>query len=147
MSVYTTIQTDMVVALKGKDDARVLALRGIKAAMQKSAIDNQSSTDDDQRALLVLKQEAKKIADSITTYQGAGRVDLANKEQAELEIIKHYLPTQLDAAQVKEKLQALVVKSPDKNFSVVMKQAMSELGQQADGKVVSAVLKELLAKS
>lgn len=145
MSVYATIQRDMVTALKNKASLEVSTLRGLKAAIQKGAIDSKSSPDDDQRAFVVIKQEGKKREDSITAYASAGRTDLADKETAELQIIKKYQPVQLSEAEVKVVIQPLVENATDKNFGSLMKQAMQELQGKADGKVVSTVLKQLLA--
>ncbi|EKD78859.1 MAG: hypothetical protein ACD_41C00245G0003, partial [uncultured bacterium] len=145
MSVFATIQRDMVTALKSKATLEVSTLRGLKAAIQKAAIDNKSPVDDDQRAFVVLKQEAKKREDAISAYTAAGRMDLAEKEQAELKTIGQYLPVQLSESEVKAVVQPLVEQAADKNFGSLMKQAMQQLQGKADGKVVSTVLKQLLA--
>lgn len=146
MSVYTQIQADMITALKSKDQVKVSTLRGMKSAIQKDQIDNKSSSDDDQRAFVILKQEAKRREDSIQAYTTGGRKDLADQEAAELEIIRQYLPAQLSEADVKAALAPLVANATDKNFGLLMKQAMQAVNGQADGKVVSAVLKQLLAQ-
>lgn len=143
MSVHSTIQQDLVTALKAKDEVSVMTLRGLKAALQKTAIDSKGSTDDDQRALTVLKQEIKKRQDAIQAYQGGGRADLAAKEQAELVVLERYQPTQLSADAIRAQLQNLVSASADKNFGLLMKQAMEQFGGAADGKTVSTILKEL----
>lgn len=145
MSVFATIQQDMVAALKQKATLEVSTLRGLKAAIQKAAIDSKSPIDDDQRAFIVLKQEAKKREDSVTAYAAAGRTDLADQESAELAVIKKYLPEQLSEAEVKAALQPIVAAATDKNFGGLMKQAMQAVQGKADGKVVSTVLKQLLA--
>jgi uncharacterized protein YqeY len=147
MSVFAQIQTDMITALKSKDPVKVSTLRGIKSAIQKDLIDNKGSSDDDQRAFVILKQEAKRREDSIQAYQAGGRQDLADKEVVELEIIRNYLPAQLSEADVKAALQPLVAAATDQNFGLLMKQAMQLLNGQADGKIVSAVLKQLLAQA
>ncbi|EKD75891.1 MAG: hypothetical protein ACD_43C00282G0004 [uncultured bacterium] len=144
MSVFATIQSDLVAAMKAKDELKLSAVRGLKAALQKTIIDSKGSADDDALAITVLKQEAKKRADSITTYTQGGRADLANKEQAELEIIKQYLPAQLSDTAVREQLKPLVVGATTKDFGQLMKQAMLQLQNQADGKQVAIILKELL---
>lgn len=146
MSVFSTIQTDMISALKNKDSVKVSTLRGMKSAIQKDIIDNKGSSDDDQRAFVILKQEAKKREDSVSAYAAAGRQDLADQETVELAIIRQYLPAQMSEAAVTAILQPLVAASTDKNFGALMKEAMQAVNGQADGKVVSAVLKQLLAQ-
>ncbi|MBI4407224.1 MAG: GatB/YqeY domain-containing protein [Candidatus Kerfeldbacteria bacterium] len=145
MSVFATIQTDMISAMKSKVEIEVSTLRGLKAAIQKDAIDSKGSPDDDQRAFVVLKQEAKKRQDSVQAYRAAGRNDLADQEQAEWELIKHYLPAQLSEAEVKIVVDQVVQANGDnKNFGLLMKQVMQQLDGQADGKVVSTLLKQAL---
>ena len=145
MSVFQTLQTDMVTALKHKDAVKVATLRGLKAAIQKYAIDNKGPVDDDQRAFIVLRQEAKKREDSIASYTAASRSDLADQEKTELEIIKTYLPAQLSEADVRTALEQLVANSVDKQFGALMKQAVQQFDGRADGKLVSTILKSLLA--
>lgn len=131
--------------MKSKAEVKVSTLRGLKAALQKDAIDNKSSADDDQRAFVVLKQEAKKRQDSVQAYRAAVRNDLADQEQAEWELIKHYLPAQLSEAEVKAVVeQVLAANADNKNFGLLMKQVMQQLDGKADGKVVSTILKQVL---
>lgn len=145
MSVFATIQVDMVAAMKAKDELKLSTVRSLKAAMQKAVIDGKGKTDDDALALTVLKQEAKKREDSIATYAQGGRADLAAKEQAELDMIKQYLPAQLSDEAVREQLRPVVAAAANKDFGSLMKQAMVQLQSQADGKQVSKIIKELLA--
>lgn len=145
MSVFEQIQTDLIAALKAKDEASLSTLRTLKAAIQKTAIDSKGSTADKQLVLRVLKQEAKKREDSIQAYRQGGREDLASKEQAEFAMIQKFLPAQLSDAAVRAELQPLVVAASNKDFGALMKQAMQQFQGRADGKQVATILKELLA--
>jgi uncharacterized protein YqeY len=145
MSVFATIQTDLVAAMKAKDELRLSALRGLKAAIQKVAIDTKGDSNADDLAFSVLKQEAKKRQDAATTYTQGGRSDLASREQAELVIIQHYLPAQLTDDAVREQLKPLMASAATREFGPLMKQAMQQLQNQADGKQVAKIIKELLA--
>lgn len=145
MSFFATIQTDLVAAMKAKDELKLSAVRGLKAAIQKASIDGKVDVQDDVLAITVLKQEAKKREDAIATYTQGGRSDLANKEQAELEIIKQYLPAQLPDEAVRDQLKPIAAGKSNKDFGSLMKQAMQTFGTQADGKQVARILKELLA--
>ena len=149
MSVFATIHTELISAMKSKAGVKVSTLRGLKAALQKDAIDSKGSSDDDQRAFVVLKQEAKKRQDSVTAYRAAGRNDLADQEQVEWELIKQYLPAQLSENEVKTVVDQVVQASikndgDNKNFGLLMKQVMQQLDGKADGKVVSTILKQAL---
>lgn len=145
MSVFARIQTDLIAALKRKDETVLSTLRTLKAAMQKVMIDTKTSPDDDAATIAVLKQEAKKREDSMQTYRQGGREDLATKEQAELAVIQQYLPAQLSDDAVRTGLQEVIAAADTKDFGALMKQAMQHFHGQADGKQVSAILKQLLS--
>ena len=153
MSVYSTLQTDLITALKSKAEVRVSTLRGLKAAIQKQSIDSKSSPDDDQRAFVALKQEAKKHEDSIAAYSSAGRQDLVAQEVAELEIIKQYLPAAMTEAEVQAVVKQVMAAqfgdigstNADKNFGAVMKAVIAACEGRADGKLVSALVKTALS--
>lgn len=131
--------------MKAKDELKLSTVRGLKAAIQKASIDSKIDAHDDTLAIAVLKQEAKKREDAIATYTQGGRNDLASKEQAEFEIIKQYLPAQLSDETVRDQLKSIATGKSNKDFGPLMKQAMQVLGNQADGKQVAKILKELLA--
>lgn len=145
MSQFATLQQQLVAALKSKDETRLSTLRTLKAAIQKAAIDSKQSADDDVLAVTVFKQEAKKRHDSIQAYTQGGRLDLAEKEQAELAVIEQFLPAQMTEEAIRTELQQLVAQAENKNFGVVMKQAMQQLHGRADGQQVATILKQLLA--
>ncbi len=144
MSIFATIQQQLVAALKAKDEPMVLGLRTLKSVIQKAAIDQKKSTDDDALAVALLKQEAKKRLDAISSYRQGKREDLAKKEEAELTVIKQFLPEQLNDEAVRTTLQQLLQETDNRNFGELMKQAMQRLQNKADGKQVSTILKELL---
>ncbi|MFM8759025.1 MAG: GatB/YqeY domain-containing protein, partial [Methylophilaceae bacterium] len=92
---------------------------------------------------------AKQRKDSLEVFTTQGRADLAQKEQEELDIIEQFLPKQLGADELKvilEKIIAEVGAAGPQDMGKVMGVATKQLAGQADGKVVSALVKELLAK-
>ena len=93
---------------------------------------------------------AKQRRDSIDSYRKGGRDELADQEQRELEIVKGYLPQQLDAEQLREIIAAAIAEvdgSGPQQMGQVMKIVMPRVQGRADGKQVNAVVRELLADS
>lgn len=144
MSLNETVQQDLVAALKAKDGTAVSALRGLKAALQKAAIEAKGSLSDE-RAFAVLKKEIKQREDSLATYTQAGRSDLAETEQGELNVLQTYQPAQLSEDDVRAIVQEVVTTSDSKDFGPLMGQVMTRVQGQADGKLVQTLLKEALA--
>lgn len=144
MSLVETVQHDLVTALKAKDGATVSALRGLKAALQKAAIEEHGSLSDE-RAFAVLKKEIKQREDSIATYSQAGRADLAESEQAERDVLQKYQPAQLSEDEVRTIITEVVAAADKKEFGPLMGQVMTRVQGQADGKLVQTLLKEVLA--
>jgi uncharacterized protein len=96
----------------------------------------------------MLQKMAKQRRDSLEIYQQQGRADLAQKEQEEITIIERFLPAQLGAEELKKELQAIIAEtgaSSPADMGKVMGTATKKLAGRADGKAISAAVKELLA--
>ena len=116
---------DMKAAMKGGDKARLAVIRLINAAIKQREVDERIELNDEQ-VLAVLDKMVKQRRDSIKQYTDAGRTDLADVEQAEVEIIQGYLPAALS----------------DEEIAAIIEQAISETGasSMADmGKVMGKV--------
>ena len=141
MSVLDQVRSDTTAAMKAGEKERVGALRMIVNELQKA---EKEGKDDE---LAVLQRERKRRLESAEAYREAGRDDLAEGEEREAQIIEAYLPQQLS----EEELRAIVgdvvaetgAASP-KEMGQVMSQVMPKVQGRADGKRVSAVVKELL---
>ncbi len=141
MSVIEQVQSDATAALKDGDRERAGALRLIVSELQKGAKDGR----DDETA--VLQRERKRRAEAAVAYRDAGRNDLAEAEEREAALIEAYMPEQLSD----EDLHALVgdavaesgASSP-KEMGKVMAVVMPRVQGRADGKRVSAAVKEKL---
>ncbi|MFA5029698.1 MAG: GatB/YqeY domain-containing protein [Patescibacteria group bacterium] len=152
MSLQKKIEEDFLVALKAREESLVSTLRMLKAALQNKKIEKTLPKEDflpDEEVVAVLKSEIKKRKDSVESYQAAKRDDLVGKEQAEIDILNKYLPPQLSQEQVlgivKEVIAAAGPVGPA-DFGKVMGQVMKQLGVQADGQLVSRLVKEELNK-
>ena len=149
MSLETQIMAQMKDAMKAKDEAGLRGLRAIKAAilLAKTSGGSGELTNDDEVKLL--QKLVKQRKDSLDIYRQQNRADLAQKEEEEIAIIEKFLPKQLDAEELKTIIAAIIVEtgaSSAADMGKVMGAANKQLAGQADGKTISAVVKELLSK-
>jgi hypothetical protein len=144
MSLLEQVKGDTAAAMKAGDRERVSALRMIVAALER-VHKGASPTEEDEVA--VLQVERKRRLESATAYRDAGRDELAAGEQREAELIDEYLPEQLSddelAAIVGDVVAETGAASP-KEMGRVMSAVMPRVQGRADGKRVSALVKERL---
>jgi uncharacterized protein YqeY len=145
MSIINQIDQDLITAQKAKDEVVVLTLRMVKSAFKNQAIELRKPELSPLEAILILRREMKKRADSIQAFNDGGRPELAAHEQAECEIIKKYLPADLSEADVIKAIDE-VLASGANNFGQVMKEVMQKLQGQADGQLVQRLVKEKLVQ-
>ena len=143
MSIREQILADIKEAMKAKDEFKRDALRTLNAALKQVEVDQRIEMTDEV-VLPLLQKEIKKRADSVELYLKGARDDLAKKEQSEIELIKAYLPAQLNDDELKEKIKSIIEKV-GKNLGAVMKTAKDEIGASAEAKRISMIAKELLA--
>jgi hypothetical protein len=141
------IKTDLVAAMKSKDEVKKLTLRSLLSSLNYYKIELQRSLLDDD-ILSVLNREAKKHRESIEMYEKGNRMDLASKESAELAILQSYMPKQMEIQEVEKIINAEVKKlrstGADLNPGAVMKAVMPILKEKVDGKVVKEIVDRLL---
>jgi len=141
VSVLGQVQADVKTAMKAGDRERAGALRMIVDSLQKEA----KLGDGDEIA--VLQRERKKRVEAAEAYAEAGRAEQATAERTEAELIEGYLPQQLSDAELAELVDAAVSEtgaSEQKQMGQVMSALMPKLGGRADGKRVSAAVRERL---
>jgi uncharacterized protein len=141
MSVLTQVQDDVKTALKAGDRERVHALRLIADALQKAEKDN----GDD--PVEVLQRERKRRLEAAEAYRDGGRAEAAEAEEREAEVISSYMPEQLSDAELREIVGNAVAESgasSPQEMGKVMSLVMPHVKGRADGKRVSAVVKEML---
>lgn len=150
MSLETQIMAEMKEAMKAKDEAALRGLRAIKAEIIKAKTEpgaNGVVTEDGE--LKLLQRLVKQRKDSLEIFTQQNRPDLAQKEQEEISIIEKFLPKQLSEAELKEALTTIIAEagaSSPADMGKVMGLATKALAGKADGKAISAAVKELLAK-
>ncbi|HEU0186048.1 MAG TPA: GatB/YqeY domain-containing protein [Blastocatellia bacterium] len=147
MSFLDRINEDLKAAMKSKDSDRLSTLRMVKTALKNREIDKMGALTDDE-AIKVLQSLVKQRRDSVEQYQQAGRIDLAEKEAAEIKTVEEYLPAALDEAAITRVVEETVAEtgaSSMKEMGAVMKAVMAKLaGQTVDGKVVNQIVKSKL---
>jgi uncharacterized protein len=148
MSLKDRITEDMKAAMRAKDAHRLSTVRMLLAAIKQKEIDERITLDDTQTVAIVDKL-IKQRKDSIAAYQQAGRTDLADKEAAEAEQLKAYLPERLSADEITHAVNAIVAElgaSGPGDMGKVMGAVKSRLAGKADMGLVSAAVKQALAK-
>lgn len=142
-----SIKTDIQESLKKGNTLRLETLRFLLSHVRNAAINKYGPKAEtsvtDQDVLDVVKKQVKTRKESIDAFTKGGRIDLAAKEKAELDILQAFLPQELTDEELKTILLP-VVSTGEKNFGLLMKQAMAKVSGRADGGRVSAVLKELM---
>jgi uncharacterized protein YqeY len=148
MSLKDRIQDDMKAAMRAKDAARLLAIRGLLAAIKQREVDERITLDD-AAVVGIVDKLVKQRKDSITQFTAGNRPDLVEKEAAELAVLEGYLPQRLDAAAIATEVAKLVAElgaSGPSDMGKVMAAAKARLGGQADMAQVSAAVKQALAR-
>jgi uncharacterized protein YqeY len=148
MPLLDQIQIDLVAAMKAHDEARLSAVRMIKAALKKHEIDAMKPLDEATEQQ-VLKSLVKQRIDAAEMFRKGGREELATKEEAERKLIESYLPAGASAEEVDAAIEAAIVETGAtmaKQMGMVMKAAQNKLsGKTVDGKTLSEKVKARLA--
>ena len=150
MSLKTNIDNGIKDAMRAKDQDRLRTLRAIKAMIliEESAGVNTGADLSTDVEMKLLTKAAKQRRDSLEIFTSQGREDLARVEQSELTIIEEFLPKQLSEDEIRAKLEEIKTRvgaSAPSDMGKMMGVATKELAGLADGKVVSAMVKALLA--
>ena len=136
-------------ALKEKDSVKSSTLSFLRAELMNAVIEKKKKTFDDNNVIAVIKKQIKQRQDSIEQFQKGNRQDLADKEIRELEILKAYLPEQLTSDEIKKIIAEVTANSAAqglKDMGRVMKEVIARVGQAADSKLVSDLVRERLSK-
>jgi uncharacterized protein YqeY len=147
MSLKEKLEADLKEAQKAKDAVRLSVIRMLKTAIKNREVEKREELTD-QELLQAVNSQAKLRKESIGEFKKAGRDDLAAKEEAELEILKDYLPEELSEEEIKKMIDDAVSEagaSGPKDMGSVMKLLMPKTTGRADGKLVSQLVKEALS--
>lgn len=140
---------EMKEAMKAKDEGQLRALRAIKAEIIKAKTEpgagGEISAD---KEISMLQKMMKQRRDSLEIYQQQNREDLASKEREEMSVIEKFLPAQMSAEELRAELKQVIAEtgaSSPADMGKVMGAANKKLAGRADGKTISAMVKELLS--
>jgi uncharacterized protein YqeY len=140
MPLIDQVQTEMVAAMKARDEARLSALRMIKAALMKAKVDSPKPLDD-AAEMAVLKSLIKQRIDAAEMFRKGGRIEQAEKEEAEKALIETYLPAGATEAEIEAAISAAMTETGVtslKQMGAVMKAVQAKLkGKTVDGKALS----------
>ncbi len=150
MALEAQIQKDIMTAMKEKDTVRLNAVRSIKSAILLAKTSEGGSKElTDADIIKIIQKLAKQRKEAAEQYVAAGRKELADNEEAEAAVLEVYLPKQLSEAEVEARLKEIVERvgaSKPSDMGKVMGVATKELAGLAEGKVISTIVKNLLAQ-
>lgn len=151
MSLIEEIQKDITAAMKARDEQKLSTLRMVKTALKNREIEKMAPLDE-KESQQVLNTLIKQRKDSVEQFTKGGRTEMAEKENAEIQVIEDYLPKAAGEQEVVAGVKAVIAEmgSPSmKDMGMVMKNAMarfSAAGLRVDGKQVSEAVKRELSK-
>jgi uncharacterized protein YqeY len=148
MTIKDQINDQLKESMRSGDKFRTETLRGLKSAIRYAEIEAGAELDDTGVTNVIVKQ-AKQRRDSMSEFEKAGRADLVEKEANELKILETYLPAQLSEEEIRARAQAVINElgvTDAAGMGQVMKRLTAELKGQADGKVISQVVRQLLSR-
>ena len=148
-NLFDQVSSDIRTAMKARDKVRLEALRNIKKCfIEAKTAPGANDTLEDAAALKILQKLAKQGEESADTYAKAKRQDLADAELAQVAVIKEYLPKPLSEEEITAQVKAIIAQTGAqgmKDMGKVMGQASKQMAGKADGKVISTIVRQLLA--
>lgn len=150
MALETQIQKDIMEAMKAKDQVSLNAIRSIKSAilLAKTAAEGAKDSLEDAEIIKIIQKLAKQRKEAAEQYIAAKRQELADNELAEASVLEKYLPKMLSEAEVEAKLKEIIAEVGAKlpsDMGKVMGTATKKLAGLADGRLISTLVKKLLA--
>lgn len=148
MDILKKIDDDLSTSLKAKDDLRVSTLRMMKAALKNAEIEKRQKGGLKEEDITgVLSSLVKQRRESVEQYTKAGRLDLADRESREIEIIQEYLPEQLSEEELESLIRSAIHETGVSNVKEIgrlMKVLMPRVKGRADGRIVNEKARDIL---
>jgi hypothetical protein len=148
MTLYDRVQSEMVDARKQRDEIALSTLSLLKSELVKASKEGAAGGKiDDDLVVRAARKEVKRREEAIDVYRKAGREDSARREQAEMEVLRRFLPAAMSEQEIEAEVRAVIAEvKPDgpKGFGAVMKAATARMAGRADGAQVAAVTRRLL---
>ncbi|MBN1487588.1 MAG: GatB/YqeY domain-containing protein [Anaerolineae bacterium] len=146
MNLQEQLKRDLHAAMRARDERRKSALRMVLSAIQLAEVEKGELSDDDM--ILVLQQEVRRREDALKMMQDAGRDDLVRDEVIELDVLRAYLPEQLNAEEIADIARQVIAEvgaTSPRDMGAVMKVLVPQLQGKADGRMISQTVRELLS--
>ena len=147
VALYDRIQSDLVEARRRRDELRLSTLSLLKSELVKASKETGAGALDDELVKRVARKEVKKREEAIEVYSKAGREESAVREEAEMAVLRGYLPAAMSTEDVEAEVQAVIDElKPEgpKAFGSVMKAATARLAGRAEGNQVASAARKLL---
>ncbi|WP_066632670.1 GatB/YqeY domain-containing protein [Labilibacter marinus] len=148
MTLLEQITQEIKTAMKAKNKVALEALRGIKKELiEASTAEGSNGEVSDEAGIKIMQKMVKQRKDAATIFIEQGREDLAEKENAEIEVIAQFLPEQITGDELEKLVAEIVTKSGAssmKEMGKAMGMASKELGGKADGKEIANLVKKIL---
>ena len=148
MDLFDVISNDIKEAMKAKDKVKLETLRNVKKFfLEATTAPGANDTLTDDAALKIMQKLVKQGKDSASIYQGQGRADLAEAELAQVAVLEAYLPKQMSNEELEAALKEIIAEvgaAGPQDMGKVMGVATKKLAGKAEGRAISAKVKELL---
>jgi uncharacterized protein YqeY len=152
MSLREQLSNDLKDAMRQRDETRKRTVRGVIAAIQKEEAGTEESASrvslGDEEILQLIVRQVKQRRDSIEAFRAGNRPDLVAAEEAEMAILQAYLPPSAGRAEIEAEARKVIAEvgaSGPRDMGKVMKPLLARLGDQADGRLASQIVRDLLA--
>jgi len=149
VALYDRIQTELIDARRGRDELTLSTLSLLKSELVKASRQGEvAGALDDDLVVRIARKEVKRREEAIEVYRKAGREESAKREEAEMAVLRGYLPASMSTDDVEAEVQAVIDElKPDgpKAFGAVMKAATARLAGRAEGAQIAAAARKLLA--
>ncbi|HCN53033.1 MAG: GatB/YqeY domain-containing protein [Prevotella sp.] len=149
MALFEQVSEDIKTAMKARDKVRLETLRNIKKVfLEAKTAPGANDTLEDAAALKILQKLAKQGKEAAELFNQQNRPDLAEEEMAQVKVIEEYLPKQLSEAEIETAVKGIIAQTGAtsmKEMGKVMGLATKQLAGKADGKIISTIVKKLLA--
>ncbi|MBR1462110.1 MAG: GatB/YqeY domain-containing protein [Prevotella sp.] len=149
MNLFDQISEDIKAAMKARDKVRLETLRNIKKVfLEAKTAPGANDILEDDAALKIIAKLAKQGKETAITYTQAGRQDLADAELAQVAVLESYLPKQLSEEEIEAAVREIIAQTGAtsmKEMGKVMGIASKQLAGKADGRIISGIVKKLLA--
>jgi uncharacterized protein len=148
VALYDRIQSDMAEARRRRDEVALATLSLLKSELVRASKDGGAGGQiNDDLVVRVARKEVKRREEAIDVYRKAGREELARREEAEMAVLRGYLPAAMSEQELESEIRAVIAEvKPEgpKGFGAVMKAATARLAGRADGTQIAAVTRRLL---